>query len=572
MSTPHSTLHIDNHDDPPDAFLGESRCFICNKPTTGRFVPKLNPPLPVHPPHPSHSLYCSEECKNVDATTLAVGPLHRHQGCPAGCSSENCGSSVSSSHADFSWDVVSEPSLRRRHGLYTSARKSFSSMATSSESSSPVSAPSSTLDDQDIPSIADLAPPRSPFGIYPYPSPHAQAAVNGLPTPPLLALDGGPSPSLPPLLRYARRAFNTNVRASNTVSSPRHRRTPSGNLLADHRLSMAESAPSSAVTSPVLSAKSHKTQADTTLKEKKKNRRSLPMCFGALNSLPGTTPPPPPSARSTIPSAANKIQIAGAVALTPSMVISPSAVLGGDTASWQSGGSFHAERANSPDSATPTSLVTARLQSLALDRNHLRAPSPSLCIPSPPWNENGNGVPDDTISESMSAFSAVSEFDLDKGDARGRGRSPRQDGVDANLGTDSPPTSPHHYYNHPTFSSSPSRSPSNVRSDDDEQDADSAAATRLRARARGRNATAPRRASSPGRRSYTMRARDECDGSSGGSTHGRFRRRTEGRPQEFADRHRIDHRNRTTRGVSAIFDDHLLTSDDEPRRGRSRAR
>ncbi|KAF9514474.1 hypothetical protein BS47DRAFT_873941 [Hydnum rufescens UP504] len=388
MSLAHSTFRIDSHSDPPDAFLGESRCFICNRPTTG-------------------SLYCSEDCKNADATALSVGPLHHHHhGCLVSSSSENCGSSASSSNADFLCDLASEPCLHR-HGFRKTTRQSFSSMATSSESTSPISSPPSLCDDQVLPSLPDIPPPRSPFPMHAYPSPHAQGAANGLPTPPVLVLDGAPSPSLPPLLRYARRAFNTNVRASNTVSSQHHRRTPSGNVLVDHRLPTAESAPSSAVASPELSAKSQKSQANTTVRKKTNNRRSLPMCFGALDSPPEVGAPSASGVRSSIPATARDPPGADPVPLTSNMVISPSVVLGGDTASWRSGGSFHGEQTGTPDSATPTSLVTAKLQSLAFHRDHLRVPSPPVCVPSHQWIEDGDMPPGDAISESMSAFSPM---------------------------------------------------------------------------------------------------------------------------------------------------------------------
>lgn len=231
----------------------------------------------------SRSLYCSDACRTADS--LAHSPA-----CPPSTGSH----AVTKAHhrgdttqdglfyqdipeLDIGGSLVFSTSARGNRSR-SSVGKSLSSTAASSQSSSPISAPSLADEEGSIPQSSDLVTPKTPYDVL---SPRKHAGhCNRIP--PFAALEATISPSLRPVLRYSRRAYSTNVRAPD-MARVKHLRTPSGNLLEMTR-PPPESAPNSAATSPILlpHTQTASTMDTSTIQSRKKNRRSLPLSFATL--------------------------------------------------------------------------------------------------------------------------------------------------------------------------------------------------------------------------------------------------------------------------------------------------
>ena len=247
--------------------------------TRGTLLLMLTSSVPLTSVFFCSSLYCSDACRAADS----------HAQSPAYPPSAGSGA-VTKTHyrgdparEELFYQDIPELDIGGSLAFSTSARrnksrsrpgKSLSSTAASSQSSSPISAPSFDDEESAIPRSSDLMSTKTAHGVL---SPLKHAS-HGNRTPPLVALEATMSSSLRPVLRYSRRAYSTNVRA--TAANVKHRRTPSGNLLEMARPS-PESAPSSAATSPMLLPYTP-TMDTSTIQSRKKNRRSLPLSFATL--------------------------------------------------------------------------------------------------------------------------------------------------------------------------------------------------------------------------------------------------------------------------------------------------
>ena len=447
----------------------------------------------------------------------------------------------------------------------------------SSSSSSPLFSPIDA--GSEVPPFPDHVLPKSPYGLKS--TSQTRSGGNGIRTPPLLTLDSGPSPSLRPVLRYSRRAYNSGTRPG-IAALRRHARTPSGNPYLPAPRPPPESAPTSAVTSPVLHAQEGGNRAcDNALRSRKRNRRSLPLGLAGLSTSPFPTCP---MIRAVQPSISK--EHAHGLPTMPShqrmCAASPSHILGSSVLYHRLHHHDH-EGSDLLRDATPTNLAL-RLEALVLERsNHPRPNDSSL-------SANGDALSktDDTglsAAESSSidaSSSLVSDLDLSPSENNERGRSPRDVRVDAS-------TTAHWHL--PAFSSSRSRTRSkSIRRQ-------RSRSRRLRdvhpitplelgeSPVRGRQALRVPSPRSPGRRSQTTRPSSAVDkpfmrgprgllspgewGAAGGGP--KMRRRTEGRPQEYRDRGG-DRERALSAWLADRKTDVLGSSDDERPRGRSKIR
>lgn len=243
-------------------------------------------------------MYCSDTCRAADS--LAYSPAYPPSaGSSAATKAHYRGDP---SQVDLFYQNIPELDIGgslafstsvRRNKSRSSAGKSLSSTAASSQSSSPVSAPS--FDDdvgRDIPQLSDLIPAKSARRGHH----HSKSAANASSPAFTPLIEASISPTLRPVLRYSRRAYSTTVRVPtlSPAQMMKHRRTPSGNLLEMTRARPPpESAPTSTTTSPLLLPLSPpanpayyadgSNSANSTIQsERKQNRRSLPLSLAAL--------------------------------------------------------------------------------------------------------------------------------------------------------------------------------------------------------------------------------------------------------------------------------------------------
>lgn len=435
---------------------------------------------------------------------------------PCGCLS------AASSRLDLSFDLLHDcekppplvPSYTRRS---SDSSAQFSS-TNSSSASSPLSAPS-LVDCNDVPALTDLPPPRSPFisaSNYPQ-SPNAKLHSAGLHTPPVFTLE---SPSLRPLLRYARKAFPTDVRSSGKVPNLDHRRTPSE---LEYFSAGRKSAPVSAAPSPILTAhkgnvSSGSSAKDDTIRLKKKsNRQSLPGCFTAL------TMPSPPTVQLTIDVHSGK-PAAGSTVKAPRGIASPSLIFVGRSSPVSS--SVGSDMFDDHASITPTSRLTTRLNALAREREH-QLPIDSAASPATT-----------SAISSLGIGSALDEaFLMENALTRGRSFRRRSDAT-----------------------SSEKETAMSLILDNDLVSSSSGEEEFDRGRTDRRLVT-QRRASSPGLRDkrFLLEMSDMVS-----PVLSRTRRQTEGRPEEFILGRRAGRRESPARRP--------VDSDQDERRGRSRVR
>lgn len=287
----------------------------------------------------SSSLYCSDACRTADSLShspayppstgsRAVSRTH-HRGDPTQVElfyQDIPELDISSSFASTSV---------RTNKSRSCTGKSLSSTAASSQSSSPVSAPSVDDDEGSIPRSSDLMPPKTHYGVL-----SAKHAGHGNRASPSVVPEATISPSLRPMLRYSRRAYSTNVRAHD-MANRKHFRSPSGNLL-DTARPAPVSAPSSAATSPMLLP--HTPAASTmdtgTIQSRKKNRRSLPLSLATLTVRDVNDPSAPTRGLQDTLAPQLLLNLAPASTLASGghhhqkKVITPSHILGGHPSDW----------------------------------------------------------------------------------------------------------------------------------------------------------------------------------------------------------------------------------------------